>query len=247
MLTFLIIFVVILYLKWIVFILSLPVIRIVQQSKFNKLRSIDKTVNYPMEKPPSKSTKKSGLRGLFSFTKRYLMGYMRYADFQTGMIPSHHVRNFLYRHIWLVDMGKDAIIYFGAEIRDAYKLSIGQGSIIGDRSLLDARNGIEIGENVNFSSNVSIYTEQHDHRDPLFRCISSSDFKVKIGNRAWIGPNVIILHSVTIGEGAVVAAGAVVTKNVEPYTLVAGIPAKKIGNRNRNLRYYFKGKPVPFY
>lgn len=66
-------------------------------------------------------------------------------------------------------------------------------------------------------------------------------------DRAWIGPNTIILHSVHIGEGAVVAAGAVVTKDVEPYTIVAGIPAKKVGDRNRDLKYEFNGKYSPFY
>lgn len=144
-------------------------------------------------------------------------------------------------------MGKHSIIYFGSEIRASYKLQIGEGSIIGDRSILDARNGIIIGKNVNFSSNVSIWTEQHDHKDPYFACNSTEKFAVKIEDRVWIGPNVIILHSVTIGEGAVVAAGAVVTKDVEPFTIVGGIPAKKIGDRNKDLHYEFKGKPIPFY
>ena len=144
-------------------------------------------------------------------------------------------------------MEKNSIIYWGAEIRAHQNLEIGKGTIIGDKSLLDARNGIKIGCNVNFSSNVSIYTEQHDHRDSLFRCNSDSSFGVEIGDRSWIGPNVVILHSVCIGEGAVVAAGAVVTKNVEPYTIVAGVPARKIADRNRNLDYTFDGHPSPFY
>ena len=68
-----------------------------------------------------------------------------------------------------------------------------------------------------------------------------------IGNRAWIGPGTTILHSVNIGEGAVIAAGAVVTKDVEPFAIMAGIPARKIGERNHNLRYEFNGYPAPFY
>ena len=70
---------------------------------------------------------------------------------------------------------------------------------------------------------------------------------VKIGDRAWIGPDVTILHSVDIGKGAVVAAGSVVTKNVPPYTIVAGIPAKVIGERNPNLLYEFSGNYIKFY
>ena len=53
----------------------------------------------------------------------------------------------------------------------------------------------------------------------------------------WIGAGATILKGVDIGEGAVVAAGAVVTKNVAPYSIVAGVPAKKIGERNKELDY----------
>lgn len=56
-------------------------------------------------------------------------------------------------------------------------------------------------------------------------------FPVVIGNDVWIGSNVTMIAGVKIGDGAVVAAGAVVTKDIEPYTIVAGVPAKKIGQR----------------
>lgn len=174
--------------------------------------------------------------------KRYVGGYLRYADFQTGRIPSHHLRNFLYRRIWLVRMEPAVVFHAGAEIRASENLTIGRGSIIGDRALLDARNGLVIGENVNFSSDVHIYTEQHDHRDPYFRCNSDADFRVRIGDRAWIGPRTLILHGVTVGEGAVVAAGSVVTKDVPPFAIVAGVPARKIGDRTRDLRYVLRAE-----
>lgn len=179
--------------------------------------------------------------------KRYLDGFIRYIDIQVGFIPSHHIRNWLYRYLFKVNMTGYSNIYYGAEIRMHCRLSIGKGSSIGDRAVLDARNGIVIGNWVNVASDVQIWTEQHDHSDPWFRCVSGPDFAVRIGDRAWIGPRVTILHSVTIGEGAVVAAGAVVTKDVEPYTIVAGIPAKKIGERSRDLRYNSLDKPQPFY
>jgi len=144
-------------------------------------------------------------------------------------------------------MGSNSIIYWGAEIRSPYKLKIGKGSIIGDKSILDARNNIVIGENVNLSSNVSIYTEQHDHRDTYFRCNSDDYSRVQIDDRAWIGPNVIILPGVHIGYGAVVAAGSVVPKDVPDFTIVAGVPAKNIGERKKDLRYEFDGEYLPFY
>jgi acetyltransferase-like isoleucine patch superfamily enzyme len=186
-------------------------------------------------------------RSFKTFLLNYLYGYNRYWDFECGRIPSHRIRNFMYRTIWLVKLAPKAVIYWGAEIRAGYNLTIGEGSIIGDNALLDARNSIIIGKNVNFSSRVSIYTEDHDHRDPYFRGNSDGSFRVQIDDRAWIGPNVIILHSVHIGEGAVVAAGSVVTKDVPPFAIVAGIPAKSIGERNHDLRYNFNGTHLPFY
>lgn len=174
--------------------------------------------------------------------------YVRFSIFKDRLclywiaqIPSHHVRNFFYKYIYLIKMEKDVVIYAGAEIRNPMGLSIGRGSIIGDNSILDARAGLTIGEDVNFSSNVRIWTLQHDYRDPDFGCNPNHYGPVKVCDKAWIGPHTIILHDVTIGEGAVVAAGAVVTKSVPPYTLVGGVPARVIGQRPQNMRYRFNG------
>lgn len=235
--------------KWFIFLLLVPYI--VHRKKKSRREWLAKVANKKeqafQDTPPYRVVTFSLVQQLWRPFYYYINGFMRYIDFQVGLIPSHTIRNFIYREIFRLNMGKNSIIYWGAEIRAHENLEIGTGTIIGDKSLLDARNGIKIGSNVNFSSNVSIYTEQHDHRDPLFKCNSDSSFGVEIGDRAWVGPNVVILHSVYIGEGAVVAAGAVVTKDVEPYTIVAGIPAHKIADRNRNLKYNFEGRPSPFY
>ena len=105
--------------------------------------------------------------------------------------------------------------------------------------MLDGRRGLKLGNNVNLSSNVSIYTLQHDHRDPYFGVQGG---RVVIEDRVWLGSNVIVLPGVTIGKGAVCCAGCVVTKDVPPYTVVAGIPAKKVNERPQDLRYEFKVK-----
>lgn len=141
-----------------------------------------------------------------------------------------------------MNMGENVIVYHGAEIRDPANITLKRGAIIGDNSILDGRNGIVVGEDVVFASNVRIWTEQHDHEDPWFRCSTQEHGSVVIDRHAWIGSHTVILHSVHIGEGAVVAAGAVVTKDVAPFTIVAGIPAKKIGERNHDLRYVNNGK-----
>lgn len=173
--------------------------------------------------------------------KDVLKDFVSYYLYRLGHCPSHHLRNYIYRNIVKMGLSQDAIIYYGCEVRSPRNISIGRGSVIGDNAILDGRNGIEIGNNVVLASNVSIWTEQHDHRDPWFRCVTQSHRPVIIDDRAWIGPNTIILHSVHIGEGAVVGAGAVVTHDVPPYTIVAGLPAKKIGERNRDLKYHLDG------
>lgn len=177
----------------------------------------------------------------------FIKSLERYLDIQTGQIPSFILRDFIYKTVFCLNMEDNVVLHYGAEIRDHHKLILGKGTIVGDNALLDARRHITIGNSVNISSNVSIYTEQHDHRDPYFRCISDSSFRVVIGDRVWIGPNVTILPRVTIGEGAVVAAGAVVTKDIPAYAIVAGVPAKIIGERSRNLNYTFDGKRGYFY
>ena len=232
---------ILLFWKWIVFVFMLIPIRMIKKRERHNMKVTNHSKTNINKEPQQKNT------SLKSVARRYILGYIRFIDINIGRIPSHTIRDMIYRHIFMVDMEERAIIYYGAEIRCHSRLKIGKGSIIGDKSILDARNGICIGDNVNLSSNVSIYTEQHDHRDPYFRSTSYSSFGVRIGNRVWIGPNVVILHSVTIGEGAVIAAGAVVTKDVEPFAIVAGIPAKKIGERNKDLRYCFDGKYIPFY
>lgn len=131
-------------------------------------------------------------------------------------------------------IGTGATFYHGFQVRAARKLRVGARSSIGDGAILDARGGLTLGQDVNLSTRVQIWTAQHDWRSPEFAFVSAP---VVIGDRAWLGPNSIVLPGSTIGEGAVVAAGAVVRGSVEPYTLVGGVPARKLGDRPPELRY----------
>ena len=174
-------------------------------------------------------------------------GALRFAIYNIGTIPSNRLRKLIYRML-CGRIESKVTIHFRTEIRCPRQLRIGKGTIIGDNAILDARSGLTLGENVNLSSNVSIYTLQHDHRDPYFGCNETQKkMSVEIDDRAWLGSNVIVLPGVHIGEGAVCCAGCVVTKDVPPYTVVAGIPAKKVGERPRGLKYEFNGKTCAFY
>ena len=224
--------VVLLYLKWILIILVFPfqvmhgqILKKWEKSKNAPLvyRVLDKPYNY--------------------WEKIFRKGWQRYMLFQISLVPSHHLRRFVYKALG-AEIGKNVVFHFKTEIRGIQKLKIGKGTIVGDNALLAAQRGLTIGENVNISSNVSIYSGAHDNRDPYFRSTPQTTRPITIGNRVWLGSNVIVLTGVNIGEGAVCCAGCVVTKDVEPYAVVAGIPAKKVNDRPRDLRYEFKGRAV---
>lgn len=172
----------------------------------------------------------------------------RFALYHISRLPSNRLRRLLYKGLG-ARIGAKAVFHFRTEIRGPWALTVGRGSIIGDNAILDAQNGLRIGNNVNLSSNVSIYTLQHDHRDPLFRAPDPERRKmsVEIDDRVWLGSNVVVLPGVHIGEGAVCCAGCVVTKDVAPYAVVAGIPARQVGERPRVLEYEFDGKSCRLY
>lgn len=155
----------------------------------------------------------------------------------TGKIPSQLLRKLIYQKWYKLQLGEDSVIYNSCHLRDAHKIKIGNFSSIGDQCILDGRGSLVIGDSVNLSTGAWIWTMQHDPNDPNFGVISG---KVTIEDYAWISSRTTILPGVTIGYGAVVAAGAVVTNSVEPFTIVGGVPAKKIGERNPELNYKLK-------
>lgn len=171
-----------------------------------------------------------------------------------GLIPSHTIRLFLYRHLFRVKIGEYSSIHWLARFNNPAGVEIGHNTIIGNDAFLDGRykrggrsylrdfvsprlRPLKIGNNVSVAAEVRIYTMQHDIDDPDFAEVEG---KVRIDDWVVIGTRVTILPGVHIGEGAVVAAGAVVTKDVAPYTMVGGVPAKFIRNRSKNLRYTLK-------
>jgi putative colanic acid biosynthesis acetyltransferase WcaF len=152
---------------------------------------------------------------------------------ETGHVPSHAFRNFIYRRAGLT-LPRSSSIHWRAEFYAPERIVVGEHTVIGYSVFLDGRSGLTIGSNVNLSSHVSVYTRQHDIDSPDFAEIGGP---VEIGDYAYIGSHAIVLPGVTIGRGGVVGAGSVVTKDVEPYTLVAGVPARFVRHRSQELSY----------
>lgn len=171
----------------------------------------------------------------------FLYGLMRYSVLLTGKIPSGHIRNWIYRFIFNMKITKKTVIYGGCEIRSPWNFHA-DNCVISNNCILDCRNGITIGENVVFGGGVHVWTEQHDINSPTFQVTSRNRGPVVIDDRAWICSDTTILPNIHIGEGAVLASRACATKNLDSFSVYAGIPAKKISERNHDLVYELTGK-----
>ncbi len=151
-----------------------------------------------------------------------------------GWIPFHSVRLFFYRHVAHVGIGRKTSIHRGCRFYRPAGVHLGHNSVINRDVLLDGRMGLTIGNNVSISEGAALFTLEHDPDSPSFDNYGAS---IIIHDRVFIGARAIILPGVTLSEGCVVAAGAVVTRDVEAYTIVGGAPAKPIGQRRADLTY----------
>ena len=141
------------------------------------------------------------------------------------------VKAWYYRHKYhLKDVHKTA--YFGSKSYFGKGFKADKYVYIGPRCLIYPK--VSVGAYTMFANNVSIIGGDHNYNKvgmPI--CFSGrAELKeTKIGRDCWIGAHVIVMCGVTIGDGAIIAAGSVVTKDVEPYSIYGGVPAKKIKNR----------------
>ena len=159
-----------------------------------------------------------------------------------GFIPLHFVRKFFYI-ISGVKMPWDSTIHIGANFFNPSNVSIGHDTIIGDRCFMDGRSPLKIGNHVGIASQVLIYNDEHDINSPNY---GNSFGPVEIGDYVFVGPRAIILPNIKIGKGAVVAAGAVVTKDIPENEIWGGVPAKKISDRKIDKPNYKLGRPMLF-
>jgi carbonic anhydrase/acetyltransferase-like protein (isoleucine patch superfamily) len=166
-------------------------------------------------------------------------------------VPFYGVRHWWYRRVLGVRLGAGAGVHRGCYIwafgprtlRVDHHLVIGDHSRINRRCVLDARGPLRIGANVSVSPEVVILTAQHHPDSPDFEL----DVRpVVIEDHAWIGMRAMIMPGVTVGRGAVVAAGAVVTRDVAPLAVVGGIPARPIGTRGLDPSYVLS-TPFPMF
>ncbi|MEO7002970.1 MAG: oligosaccharide flippase family protein [Ktedonobacterales bacterium] len=175
---------------------------------------------------------------LIKYTTNYIVTY----------IPSYTLRYVWYHRILGWNIERQTTILMGQYIQmtgirtSGRRVSIGAGTVINQGCLIYTSGGLLIGAHVSISPGVSLVTGTHDINDPTF----PSDYQpIIIDDYAWIGTRAVILRGVTIGQGAVVMAGAVVTHDVAPYTVVGGVPAKPIQERKlHTLTYELMVRPL---
>lgn len=133
-------------------------------------------------------------------------------------------------------LGEFAIIECTGVLRSiGESLQIGNNVGINHYCFIGVRGPVKIGDNVIFGPRVSVFSENHnsDRFDIPIKDQGETRNSTTIGNDVWIGANSVILSGVTIGDGAIIAAGAVVSKDVPPLAIVGGVPAKIIKYRNQ--------------
>ena len=131
--------------------------------------------------------------------------------------------------------GANVSIQLPVTIADPSCVEIGSGVSIAAYVHIWGSGGVAIGERTMIGAHSAISAVTHDYTvADMYRSVVVKP--VSIGRDVWIGSNATVLPGVTIGDGAVVGAGAVVTADVPPYTIVAGVPARRIGERPESAR-----------
>lgn len=127
-----------------------------------------------------------------------------------------------------MSVGTRSVIARGVRITSKGGVTIGERTNVNGGVLLDGRGGLTIGSRVNVSPEALLLSADHDLRSPSF---AGRDRPTVIGDRVWIATRAVVLPGSSVGEGAVIAAGAVVRGIVAPWTVMAGNPAQPVAIR----------------
>jgi maltose O-acetyltransferase len=186
------------------------------------------------------------------------LGYL--SNHVVNRVPSYSVRRVWYDHAIGIRIGRGSSVQLGVRVwfhgpgqnrRGGPWETAGGGSRVGAGTrvnrdcTLDVRGGLRIGDHVSISPEVVILTADHGRDLPGFPL---QHRPVVVEDYVWIGMRAIILPGVRVGRGAVIAAGAIVTRDVEPLAVVAGVPARVVGHRDpAALDYAFVDEPLALF
>ncbi|MBI5210449.1 MAG: acyltransferase [Elusimicrobia bacterium] len=177
---------------------------------------------------------------LSTILKNYSLAQAARAELEedVGFLVRHlpGLGGFLLRHLAYKPLfkriGSIPYIYPGVRFVFMGNISLGRGVLINSNSYIYGRGGLEIGDHVLISPNCSIVAGDHDLSRglPMIERPSKAE-KIVIQEDSWIGANSVVCGGVTVAKGSVIGAGAVVTRDTEPYSINVGVPARKVGER----------------
>jgi acetyltransferase-like isoleucine patch superfamily enzyme len=181
-------------------------------------------------------------RRKIGWSKRFIKA-LQFAAYSwpIGVLPSYTLRSWYLRRMLGYKIDPTASIHTGCFV-SGFRLTVGAHSVINRGCRLDAREGIIIGANVSISAETYLVSASHDPHSPTFAGRPGRNV-ITIDDYVWIGVRAIVLPGVSIGRGAIVGAGAVVIRDVEPYVIVAGNPARPIGKRHCEPSYQLHWRP----
>jgi putative colanic acid biosynthesis acetyltransferase WcaF len=148
---------------------------------------------------------------LFSWSPRPLFGWRRFV-----------------LRLFGAEIGHDVNVYPSATIYFPWNLTVGDHSAIGEGAMIYNLGPITIGESVTVSQGAHLCAGTHDHTDPAMPLLKPP---IEVGDQAWICADAFVGPGVTVGTGAVVGARGVAVKDVEPWMIVGGNPARPIKRR----------------
>lgn len=154
--------------------------------------------------------------------------------------PSHAVRKFYLRLSNKSIKGNTSVLMY-VRFKNLRGIRFSDNVVVNQYVSLDGRGGLDIGKNVDIAERAVVWSMTHDPQDPEHRAVRK---KSTLSDYCWIGSDSIVLAGINVGRGAVVAAGAVVTKDVPPLAIVGGNPARIIGMRNSCPTYTLIYKPI---
>jgi putative colanic acid biosynthesis acetyltransferase WcaF len=161
---------------------------------------------------------------------RAIWGFAYAIFFRISPRPFHAWRSFVLRSFG-AKLGQDVHIYPKASIWAPWNLTCGDGATIADEAVIYNPERITLGSHAIVSQQAYLCGATHDYEDPNFPLVASP---ISVGSYAWICARATVQPGISVGEGAVLALGAVATQNLQEWTVYGGIPARKIKMRTKN-------------
>lgn len=172
--------------------------------------------------------------------KRLLNGCLFYlCNLAMATVPFYVLRHSILRYVLKIHLGRGSAVHMGCFFTGR-NIRIGSLSVLNRNCRIDGRYGVEIGDNVSISPEVYILSLTHDPQAADFASIGATTV---IEDYVWVGVRAMIMPGVRLQRGCVVGAGAVVTRDVGPNEIVAGVPARRIGVRGFDPAYPMGYRP----